>query len=133
MRPQPAPIAAHVRYEEAMTYPNTLPVRDLERSCDWYRAHLDLEPAFDAGRNSATLTDKAGRTIVLKQAAKPDNVMPPKDMGFPVQLNDLDATHRRMTGAGIVFVHAPANTLWGYTAEVHDPDGYCLMLRDGRS
>jgi catechol 2,3-dioxygenase-like lactoylglutathione lyase family enzyme len=111
----------------------SLPVRDWQASRDWYRDNLGLEPAFDEGRKSATLTDKAGRAVVLKQAAKPDNVMPPKDMGFPIQVDDLDAVHRAMTRAGIVFVHAPAKTLWGYTAEVRDPDGYVLILRDGRS
>ena len=54
-------------------------------------------------------------------------------ISFTIQVDDVEATHRQLAGAGISFVHPPKKVFWGYGAELHDPDGYTLRLWDQKS
>ncbi len=38
-----------------------------------------------------------------------------------------------ITAAGVAFVHPPMKMVWGYGAELLDPDGYRLQLWDETS
>ena len=41
--------------------------------------------------------------------------------------------HRELAARGVEFEKAPQKLFWGYGAELHDPDGYLVYLRDEKS
>lgn len=109
----------------------TLPVRDWQRSRDWYVRYLDFEVEFEIPeRKTAALRDEADLTLFVEES--PKTVVDP-GLAFAIQVADVEKTHRTLVAAGIAFVHPPARVSWGYGAELLDPDGYRLRLWDPKS
>ena len=108
----------------------SLPVRDWQRSRDWYQRHLGFEVEFEIpDRKTAAMRDDADLTVFLYES----EVAACPGISFTIQVDDVEATHRQLAGAGISFVHPPKKVFWGYGAELHDPDGYTLRLWDQKS
>jgi catechol 2,3-dioxygenase-like lactoylglutathione lyase family enzyme len=108
----------------------SLPVRDWRSARDWYKQHLGFEVEFEIpDRKTAAMRDDADLTIFLYEG----EVSACPGISFTIQVDDVEAAHRRLAGAGIPFVHPPAKVFWGYGAELHDPDGYTLRLWDQKS
>jgi len=108
----------------------SLPVRDWQRSRDWYQRHLGFEVEFEIpDRKTAAMHDDADLTVFLYES----EVAACPGISFTIQVDDVEATHRQLAGAGISFVHPPKKVFWGYGAELHDPDGYTLRLWDQKS
>ena len=108
----------------------SLPVRDWQKSRDWYRDHLSFEVEFEIrDRQTAAMRDDADLTIFLYQAEVTDC----PGVSFTIQVDDVDAKHEVLAAAGIAFVHRPMKVFWGYGAELCDPDGYRLRLWDPKS
>jgi catechol 2,3-dioxygenase-like lactoylglutathione lyase family enzyme len=109
----------------------TIPVRDWQRSRDWYVRHLGFEVEFEIpARKTAALRDEADLTLFVEECANP--AVDPR-LSFAIQVADVEKTHRMLAAAGITFVHPPAKVFWGYGAELFDPDGYRLRLWDPKS
>ena len=49
------------------------------------------------------------------------------------QVDDVDETHAAWTARGVRFNHGPQKNVWGYGAELIDPDGYLIRLWDEKS
>ncbi len=110
--------------------PLSLPVRDWQKSGDWYLDQLGFEVEFEiADRDTAAMRDDADLTIFLHKGEVP--VCP--GTSFTIPFDDVEATHRRLVSAGIFFDHPPMKVLWGYDAELRDPDGHTLRLWDQKS
>ena len=108
----------------------SLPVRDWQKSRDWYRDHLGFEVEFEIpDRQTAAMRDDADLTIFLYQATVADC----PGISFTIQVDVVEAKHRVRAAAGVPFVHPPIKVFWGYGAELCDPDGYRLRLWDQRS
>jgi len=108
----------------------SLPVRDWQKSRDWYRDHLGFEVEFEIrDRQTAAMRDDADLAIFLYQAEVTDC----PGVSFTIQVDDVDAKHEALAAAGIPFVHRPMKVFWGYGAELCDPDGYRLRLWDPKS
>jgi len=108
----------------------SLPVRDWQKSRDWYRDHLSFEVEFEIpDRRTAALGDDADLTIFLYQAA----VTECPGISFTIQVEDVEAKHEALFASGIPFIHPPMRVFWGYGAELCDPDGYRLRLWDQKS
>jgi len=107
-----------------------IPVRDVATSRDWYRRVLGLEVEFEGPEHrTAAMRDDGGFTIFLGGGAEP--VAPSCVLTF--QVDDVEATHRRLSAANVRFVHGPERVFWGYGAELTDPDGYQIRLWDERT
>lgn len=107
-----------------------LPVRDWRKSRDWYKNHLDFGVEFEIpDRRTAAMRDDANLTIFLYEG----EVAACPGISFTIQVDDVEAKHMALAGAGIPFVHAPNRVFWGYGAELCDPDGYRLRLWDEKS
>ncbi|MBV8189216.1 MAG: VOC family protein [Alphaproteobacteria bacterium] len=107
-----------------------LPVRDLDRSRDWWVSVLGLMVEFEVPqRRAVALQDSGGFAIFLeeKDGAAANGVA----LWFKV--DDVDAAFRTWTERKIAFAHGPQKTFWGYGAELADPDGYVVRLWDERS
>jgi len=107
-------------------------VRDWRRSRDFYRDVLGFEVEFEiAERKTAAVRDSADLTIFMAEIA--GEVVVPEGLSFTIQVDNVEATYRKLSAAGIAFVHPPMKVFWGYGAELLDPDGYRLMLWDETS
>jgi predicted enzyme related to lactoylglutathione lyase len=108
----------------------SLPVRDWQKSRDWYQQHLGFEIEFEIPeRKTAAMRDDADLTIFLYEG----EVVACPGISFTIQVDDVEAKHEALVAAGVSFVHTPMKVFWGYGAELHDPDGYRLMLWDKTS
>jgi catechol 2,3-dioxygenase-like lactoylglutathione lyase family enzyme len=81
-----------------------IPVRDQARSRTWYAQHFGFRVAFEVPER---------KTVALQ--------------------DDVEATYRELSQAGIVFEKAPQKLYRGYGAELRDPDGYLVYVWDQRS
>jgi predicted enzyme related to lactoylglutathione lyase len=108
----------------------SLPVRDWRESRDWYQQHLGFELEFEIiERKTAAIRDDADLTMFLYEG----EVAPCPGISFTIQVDDVEAKYAALIAAGVSFVHPPMKVFWGYGAELHDPDGYRLMLWDQKS
>jgi predicted enzyme related to lactoylglutathione lyase len=108
----------------------SLPVRDWQKSRDWYQQHLGFEVEFEIlDRKTAAMRDDADLTIFLYQG----EVLACPGISFTIQVDDVKAQYKALMAAGVSFVHPPMKVFWGYGAELCDPDGYRLMLWDQKS
>jgi catechol 2,3-dioxygenase-like lactoylglutathione lyase family enzyme len=108
----------------------SLPVRDWQKSRDWYKDHLGFEVEFEiSDRKTAAMRDDADLTIFLYEG----EVVDCPGISFTVQVDDVQARHNMLVATGLSFVHPPIKVFWGYGAELCDPDGYRLRLWDQKS
>jgi predicted enzyme related to lactoylglutathione lyase len=108
----------------------SLPVRDWRKSRDWYQRHLGFELEFEIlQRKTAAMRDDADLTMFLYEG----EVAACPGISFTIQVDDVEAKYAALVAAGESFVHPPMKVFWGYGVELHDPDGYRLMLWDQKS
>jgi len=106
-------------------------VRDLEAARRWYIDLLGMALEFEVpGRRTVALQDDAGLTLFLDETA--DEVAPDA-VSLTFQVDDVEATYRRLSAHGVAFEAPPGKRFWGYGAELRDPDGRLVMLWDETS
>jgi len=107
-------------------------VRDWERSRNWYVQHLGFVVEFESAEGKvAGLKDDADLTLIVGQTD--GAVAAHEGLMFSIQVADVEAKHRELVSRGIAFVHEPKKVMWGFGAELRDPDGYRLGLWDEKS
>ena len=105
-----------------------LPVANCKRSRDWYLKTLGFKVEFENPKTKTiAIQDQAGFTIFLNQVA--DKIAGPK-CSLVIQVKDVDRKHRELVRKGIKFINPPQKLMWGYGAELADPDGYQINLWD---
>ncbi|MDX2170817.1 MAG: VOC family protein [Deltaproteobacteria bacterium] len=109
----------------------SLPVRDWRASRDWYVDVLGLKVEFEiAERATVAMQDESDFTIFFSSGGTAP-LVPSAVLTF--QVDDVEATHAALAARGIAFVHPPQQAMWGYGAELRDPDGYRIWLYDART
>jgi catechol 2,3-dioxygenase-like lactoylglutathione lyase family enzyme len=103
-----------------------LPVLDVQKSRDWYVNKLGFSLERDSG-DAAGIQDISGLTIFLMKAAAP--LAGPK-VTLTIQVASVASKYEDLTALGVNFVSPPQRQVWGYGAEVLDPDGYMNHLWD---
>ncbi len=106
-------------------------VRDWIVSRDWYVDHVGLVVEFEIPeRKTAALKDAADVTLFVSETT----AMPVQpSCGLFFEVDDVEATYRRLVARGVTFHAAPQKLFWGYGAEASDPDGYRIGLWDART
>jgi catechol 2,3-dioxygenase-like lactoylglutathione lyase family enzyme len=106
-------------------------VRDLEAARRWYVDLLGMALEFEVpGRRTVALQDDAGLTLFLDETAEE---VAPDAVSLTFQVDDVEATYRRLAARGVAFEAPPGKRFWGYGAELRDPDGHLVMLWDETS
>ena len=96
---------------------------------DWYVSVLGLEVEFEIDATGVTaVRDDHEFTIFLVERA---DARP--ECGLTFQVDDVDAFHAALARRGIAFERPPQVNVWGYGAELRDPDGHLVMRWDERS
>src|SRR5579864_3871182 len=101
-----------------------MPVGDPNASRDWYVKNFDFEVEFE-NPGVIAIKDDADFTIFLYKA--PESLAGAK-VTLTLQVKDVEQKHRELVASGVKFDKPPGKYLWGYGAELHDPDGYLLNL-----
>ncbi|MGO9606653.1 MAG: VOC family protein [Candidatus Binataceae bacterium] len=105
-----------------------LPVSNCKASRDWYVKTLGFKVEFENPKTATiAIRDKAGFTIFLQKT--PDQLAGAKCV-LTIQVKDVDRKCRKLAGKGVKFINAPQKLMWGYGAELADPDGYQINLWD---
>jgi predicted enzyme related to lactoylglutathione lyase len=105
-------------------------VRDWRLSRDWYVENVGLTVQFELPEHTtAALQDAAGITLFVAQTI--DAIAP--SCGLFFEVDDCDATYRRLVERGVEVLSPPQKQFWGYGAELVDPDGYRIGLWDART
>jgi catechol 2,3-dioxygenase-like lactoylglutathione lyase family enzyme len=101
-------------------------VSDMGQSLKFYRDTLGLPLKFESPHWTEFANE--GSTIALHPASaeKPAGTC---QLGFPVE--DLDATHERLTSQGVKVMTAPRSEQYGIRQAVYaDPDGLRFTLAE---
>jgi catechol 2,3-dioxygenase-like lactoylglutathione lyase family enzyme len=108
-----------------------IPVSDVGRSREWYTSNLGVKVEFEVPeRKTVALQDDGDLTLFLY--TPPDSrVSPSRTLTF--QVDDVDAKYRELAARHVAFEKSPQKLLWGYGAELRDPDGYLIYLWDEKS
>jgi predicted enzyme related to lactoylglutathione lyase len=114
-----------------------LRVADLERALRFYRdlvglpfGGIETHEGDDTQHAHATWGEWNERKefLMLNIYAAGDAGSTKASIGFGVE--DLDAVHARLVGAGAIVTRAPERRPWGASATYRDPDGNTLSLTE---
>jgi len=106
-------------------------VRNYTRSRDWYVRNFSLKVEFELPeRKTVALQDDTDLTLFLFEDER-EQLTPSCTLSF--QIDDVELKYRELSGRGVVFEKSPQKLLWGYGAELRDPDRYLIYLWDERT
>jgi predicted enzyme related to lactoylglutathione lyase len=115
-----------------------LRVADLERALRFYRdlvglpfGDIETHEGDDTQHAHATWGDWDERREFLMLNLYPAGAAGPTKASIGLAVDDLDAVHARLVGAGAVVTLAPERRPWGTSATYRDPDGNTLSLTEG--
>ena len=120
-------------------------VSDQDRALAFYTEKLGFELQMDAPMGQSRwiqLAPKGARTSLV--LGTPTSDMPAEIrqrtesmlggfVNFIFNVDDMQATHKELTGKGVEFVDQPAEQPWGWWASIKDPDGNIICLHKGWS
>jgi catechol 2,3-dioxygenase-like lactoylglutathione lyase family enzyme len=93
---------------------------------DFYVTHFGLKVLNETPR-FVMLGEDAGRSAIAFHVGEP--LSEPARVQFHFAVDDVDAVHRRLSQAGVVFEGPPSNKPWGLrTASCRDPGGHGVEL-----
>lgn len=103
-----------------------LPVKDLQRSRDWYVGKLGFTVEREQ-EGVVGIRDSGGLTVFLQKVT---DGLADRKITLTIEVDDVDRKYRDLSNAGVEFLTPPKMLFWGYGAEVLDPDGYMNHLWD---
>lgn len=111
----------------------TLFVRDHQRAARWYVDNLGFEVEFETPDGATTaVRDSNDFTVFLTNRAVAGDDEPPRCVLY-FEVADVDGEYKRLLANGVLAIHRPQETPWGYGPELRDPDGHGIRLWDSRS
>lgn len=100
-------------------------VEDLQGVADWYREHLGF-PTDEDTQDFIRVRDDAGFGLGIHRG---EPLEAPGRIQLHFRVEDVDATHERLTAAGVAFDGPPRETPWGHrVATTADPAGHTAEL-----
>ena len=103
-----------------------LPVSDIHKSRDWYVDQLGFKLEREL-EQAVGIKDQSGLTIFLVKT--PESLAGQK-ITLTIQVDNVESKYQELASLGVKFVSSPKRQVWGYGAEVLDPDGYMNHLWD---
>lgn len=104
-------------------------VDDFARAVEFYGGTLGLATNWPMPDMKAAGFSVETAELIVEEASGDDAGLVGRFAGVSLQVNDIDATWRRLTEAGVTFDQAPEKQPWGGTlAHFRDPAGNVLTL-----
>ena len=106
-------------------------VHDFERACAFYGQVLGLEERYRSDEQGWAEYDVGGAGLGVERLAEddPEAHLVGRFLGVSLMVEDIEATHARLSAAGVEFTGAPETQPWGgVLAHLADPDGNVLTL-----
>jgi catechol 2,3-dioxygenase-like lactoylglutathione lyase family enzyme len=104
-------------------------VDDIERARTFYRDVLELDERI--ATPGWVLFDLDGKNIIVEKvaAADPEHDLVGRLLAVSFNVDDIEATYRKLKAKGVSFPEPPERQSWGGTlAFPRDPDGNILTL-----
>jgi lactoylglutathione lyase len=113
-----------------------LPVRDVNESIDFYTQKLGfklLRQYETNGRPSAYVT-LGGILLELTPSTTTPSTDGRSELRIGILVDDMDATLDEVRANGVEVAREPwqAQTFWGRQAQIRDPNGYLISIRQYR-
>ena len=105
-------------------------VDDIERARRFYRDVLELHRNHRP-RRTGLLFDLDGKNVIVEKVAAddPEHDLVGRFLAVSFNVDDIDATYRKLVAKGVSFPEPPERQGWGGTlAFPRDPDGNILTL-----
>lgn len=104
-------------------------VTDLQRAAAFYEEKLELTPKFVDTEHGYASFDGGSIQLGLAVAGPDQRDLVGRHTGIGLSVDDLVATHEKLTKQGVAFPMAPERQPWGgFMAMLADPDGNVLYL-----
>ena len=106
-----------------------LPVKDLDRSIEFYTKKLGWEKTMDApmgdGTRWVTVAPHGAQAALSLTTSRPDqpNAKPGGMSGVIFEVEDVYQTQKELSTAGVEFTEPPRNEPWGGWAMFKDSEG----------
>ncbi len=114
-----------------------LPVRDIDEAIDFYTQKLGfyLHRKYTSNGRLAAYVGLNGILLELTHSDNTPSVDGRAEMRIGLVVDDLDATLAGLKNEGIEVAREPwdAATFWGRQAQIVDPSGYRISLRQYRA
>ena len=113
------------------------PVRDIDETIDFYTQKLAfslLRRGSNNGRESAYLS-LDGILLELNTSETTPSSDGRTELRLGLTVDDMDATLSELRSKGVEVAREPwdAYTFWGRQAQIKDPSGYIISLREWRA
>ena len=113
-----------------------LPVRDLDESIDFYTQMLGfyLLRKYRWGENPSAYVGLNGILLELTHSDNTPSVDGRSELRVGLEVPDMDAAIEEFKGKGVEVAREPwaAFTFWGRQAQIKDPSGYLISIREWR-
>jgi predicted enzyme related to lactoylglutathione lyase len=97
-------------------------------SRDWYVRYVGLKVEFEnieAGVGGLSGDGDVELILAQRQLSSQE-----RDCILTFQCDGVHTKYQELSALGLSFVHPPMNIVWGYGAELCDPDGYRVRFWD---
>ena len=114
-----------------------LPVRDIDEAIEFYTQKLgfSLLRKYTINGNPAAYVGLHGILLEFSVSSNTPSVDGRSELRIGLNVDDLDATLAGLKGKGVTVPREPwqAMTFWGRQAQIMDPSGYRISLREYRA
>jgi predicted enzyme related to lactoylglutathione lyase len=104
--------------------------RDLGGLRGFYRDWVGLHMSVDSPHWIQFETGDIHLALHSRQDRSPSSPMVAQSVGFGITVEDLEAWVEQARARGVTFASAPTETALGLTAEVLDPEGNMVLVRE---
>jgi lactoylglutathione lyase len=113
-----------------------LPTRDLEESIDFYTQKLGFKllRKYRMGEHPSAYVELNGILLELTHSDNTPSVDGRSELRIGLEVPDMDAALTELKGKGVEVVREPwaALTFWGRQAQIREPSGYLISIREWR-
>ncbi|HTW78547.1 MAG TPA: VOC family protein [Terracidiphilus sp.] len=103
-------------------------ISNYPNSRDWYVRHVGLKVEFEnVAAGVGGLSGDGDVELILTQGKLPSGE---RDCALTFQCDSVHGKYDELSALGLSFVHPPMSVVWGYGAELRDPDGYAVRFWD---
>lgn len=105
-------------------------VSDMQRSTDFYRDLLSLEPEYESPEWTSFKSEGTSLALHIAGGSKPPSTTehPAGTAWISFAVDDVHTFHKQALGRGVRCLQEPRDEGWGINANYIDPDGFIFSV-----